>query len=112
MVLSAGPVKIHTDTASFLKIRNKPGSIYFDKTGFIQKLLEDQADATLFCRPRGFGKSHTLSMLECFHGIQFRNLYNTLFKSARLAGWISAHGGGKHYTGTTLRAPAHPSVVR
>jgi len=71
LVVPARPVKIHTGKASFSRIRNTPGLIYFDKTVFIQKLLEDETDAILFCRPRRFGKTLTLSMLECFHAVQF-----------------------------------------
>ncbi|KAF8247352.1 hypothetical protein K440DRAFT_629149 [Wilcoxina mikolae CBS 423.85] len=55
LVVPAGPVKIHTGKASFSRIRNTPGLIYFDKTAFIQKLLEDETDAILLCRPRRFG---------------------------------------------------------
>ncbi|MFI3214070.1 MAG: AAA family ATPase [Eubacteriales bacterium] len=39
---------------------------YVDKTLLIQKLLDYKAEVTLFTRPRRFGKSLNLSMLQCF----------------------------------------------
>ncbi|MFI3212530.1 MAG: AAA family ATPase [Eubacteriales bacterium] len=39
---------------------------YVDKTLLIQKLLDHRAEVTLFTRPRRFGKSLNLSMLQCF----------------------------------------------
>jgi hypothetical protein len=94
LLVPASPVKIHTGTASFSRIRNTPGLIYIDNTRFFQKLLEDETDAILFCRLRRFGKTLTLSMLECSHAVQLRNSYDTLFKLCLryvffMMGWIS-----------------------
>ena len=44
----------------------KNHSFYIDKTVFIQEWWENQDVATLITRPRRFGKSLNLNMLECF----------------------------------------------
>ena len=39
---------------------------FVDKTEFIKKLLEVKGDVNLFTRPRRFGKTLNLSMLQYF----------------------------------------------
>ena len=63
----------------FDTIRNTPGMIYWDKTLFIEK-LEELSPTLLLCRPRGFGKSLIISMLNLFHGVEFSARYDELFK--------------------------------
>ena len=43
---------------------------YIDKTGLIVDLLKNKAGVTLFTRPRRFGKSLNMSMLENFFSIE------------------------------------------
>lgn len=50
---------------SFEKIR-ETNSFYIDKTGFIKEWWENRDDVTLITRPRRFGKTLNMSMLECF----------------------------------------------
>ena len=38
---------------------------YIDKTGLIRELLNNLGEVNLFTRPRRFGKSLNMSMLEC-----------------------------------------------
>ena len=54
----------------FDKLR-KQGSFYIDKTDFIREWWETGSDVTLITRPRRFGKTLNMSMLECF----FSNKY-------------------------------------
>lgn len=49
----------------FAKIREE-NFCYIDKTAFIKQLLSTQFEANLVTRPRRFGKSLTMSMLEDF----------------------------------------------
>ena len=49
----------------FERIR-KDGFYYIDKTGFIRDLLENMAYVNLFTRPRRFGKTLNMSMVEKF----------------------------------------------
>ena len=42
------------------------GSYYIDKTGMIQELLDSNAKVNLFTRPRRFGKTLNISMLQRF----------------------------------------------
>ena len=41
-------------------------SLFVDKTKFIQEILADAAEVLLITRPRRFGKTINLSMLELF----------------------------------------------
>ncbi len=52
-------------TSDFEDIIQK-GSTYVDKTLLIKELMEDHAKVILFTRPRRFGKTLNMSMLECF----------------------------------------------
>jgi hypothetical protein len=67
------------NVADFSDIR-QPGLAYFDKTKYILKLQKMAPNVQLVCRPRRFGKSLTVSMLQYFHGFQFRGQYDKLFK--------------------------------
>jgi len=67
------------DWGNFGDLRKAPGMIYWDKSMFIHK-LEELPRTLLFCRPRRFGKSYTVSILNHFHGLEFRGEYNELFK--------------------------------
>lgn len=65
--------------SDFREIRQLPGRAYFDKTEYIPE-LEQGGRVKLVCRPRRFGKSLTVTMLRYFHGFQFRDQYDELFK--------------------------------
>lgn len=54
----------------FDRIREQT-SFYIDKTDFIKEWWENQSDVTLITRPRRFGKTLNMSMMECF----FSNRY-------------------------------------
>ena len=43
---------------------------YFDKTSFIDKIIQDGAEVKLFTRPRRFGKTLNMSMLKYFFDIK------------------------------------------
>jgi hypothetical protein len=65
--------------SDFSEIRG-PGLAYFDKTKYITE-LHMTSGVRLLCRPRRFGKSLTVTMLRYFHGVQFREQYDKLFKA-------------------------------
>lgn len=46
---------------------------YVDKTGFIKEWWESGDDVTLITRPRRFGKTLNMSMLECFFSLKYAN---------------------------------------
>jgi len=60
----------------FITLRDSLG--YIDKTQFIAPI--SQWKASLLCRPRRFGKTHTVGMLQYFHGVEYRLRYDKLFK--------------------------------
>ena len=60
---------------NFEKIREQNLS-YIDKTMFIKEWWEAEDEVTLITRPRRFGKTLTMSMLEKFFSVDYaeRNL--------------------------------------
>jgi Predicted AAA-ATPase len=64
---------------NFSKLLRREGQAYFDRTGYIFKLHE-LSTSILFCRPRRFGKSLTISMLEHFHGLQYADEHQYLYE--------------------------------
>lgn len=56
---------------------------YIDKTKFIEEVLNDGAKAILFTRPRRFGKTLNMSMLEYFfdkkNALENRKLFKGLY---------------------------------
>jgi len=63
-------VTVDIGIQSFEKVHAR-NAFYVDKTGFIQEWWEKGADVTLLTRPRRFGKTLNMSMLECFFSIQY-----------------------------------------
>lgn len=64
-------VTVDVGVQSFEKICARK-SFYVDKTDFIREWWQNGADATLITRPRRFGKTLNLSMLECFFSNRYR----------------------------------------
>ena len=57
---------------NFEKIREN-GYFYIDKTDFIREWWESGDDVTLITRPRRFGKTLNMSMLEQFFSVRYRD---------------------------------------
>ena len=53
---------------------------YFDKTKFIDEIIQDGAQVKLFTRPRRFGKTLNMSMLKYFFDIKEAEKNKKLFK--------------------------------
>ncbi|NEW61314.1 AAA family ATPase [Sulfurovum sp. bin170] len=70
--------KLPYGKSNFKDIKTK-GYYYIDKTNFIQK-IEDSSDFLFFLRPRRFGKSLLISMLEAYYDIYYRDEFNEIFK--------------------------------
>lgn len=56
----------------FEAIRNKD-TFYVDKTSFIKEWWESQDSVTLITRPRRFGKTLNMSMVETFFSNKYAN---------------------------------------
>ena len=54
---------------------------YFDKTNFIEQVIQDGAQVKLFTRPRRFGKTLNMSMLKYFFDIKEAEENRKLFKN-------------------------------
>jgi len=59
--------------------RLKTEDFYFvDKTEYIEK-LENYGQYLMFLRPRRFGKSLFLAILDAYYNIQYRDDFDTIF---------------------------------
>ena len=70
------------NTEKFDTLR-QAGGYYVDKTGFLEEFLESAADASLFTRPRRFGKTLFMSMLASFLDIERKS--RELFAGLKVA---------------------------
>lgn len=79
--MTTKPLPVGIDDFEMLITR---GYYYVDKTLFIKELLEKKGAVNLFTRPRRFGKTLNLSMLQYF----FENTGNTgLFEGLQICGY-------------------------
>lgn len=68
----------------FKKIRNL-NSLYVDKTDMIVRMMAERAEVYLYTRPRRFGKSLNLSMLDAFFNLEYPK-DNTWFDGLKVSG--------------------------
>jgi hypothetical protein len=79
LVVPTGTYTFPLGGGGFTEIREQ---VYIDKTQFIAPILKKCV--VLLCRPRQFGKTLTVEMLQQFHGVEFRGQYERLFKVCEL----------------------------
>jgi hypothetical protein len=70
--------KIPYGISNFAKL-SKENLYYIDKTHFIP-IIEDESDFLYFLRPRRFGKSLTIAMLEQYYDINCTDTFESVFK--------------------------------
>ena len=72
-------LKMPIGISDFETIR-KRNAYYVDKSSLISELINSMSAVTLFTRPRRFGKTLTMSMLESFFNIEknSKNLFDGL----------------------------------
>jgi len=58
---------------------------YFDKTKFIENILEDGSQVKLFTRPRRFGKTLNMSMLKYFFDVRNKDENRKLFEGLNIS---------------------------
>lgn len=63
-------IRINIGEQRFYKLREE-NSLYIDKTEFIREWWETGVTSTLITRPRRFGKTLNMSMLECFFSNEY-----------------------------------------
>ena len=70
--------------ANFSQLLREKGQAYFDRTRYISVLTETNKHI-LFFRPRRFGKSLTVSMLDHFHGLQYTEEHQSFYEVSKHA---------------------------
>lgn len=70
--------KLSYGISDFKSLRNQ-GYLYIDKTAYIETLESYSAKYLFFIRPRRFGKSLFLSMLEHYYGVEHHDQFASLF---------------------------------
>jgi hypothetical protein len=73
------PKKIPYGLSDFKRVLEED-CFYIDKTSFINEIEKD-ADFLYFLRPRRFGKSLTISMLEAYYDVYYTNRFESVFKN-------------------------------
>ncbi|MDR2762496.1 MAG: ATP-binding protein [Planctomycetaceae bacterium] len=77
------PKKLPYGNADFKSVRTEKNYAYVDKTRFIESLENEGDKNKIFIRPRRFGKSLFLSMLEHYYDInsadEFKKLFGNLY---------------------------------
>ncbi len=58
------------------------GSLFIDKTLFIKELIDNTSKAVCFPRPRRFGKTLNMSMINYYFNLEYKD--NTLFKGLKI----------------------------
>lgn len=71
-------MKLSYGISDFMKMRTT-GLLYVDKTAYIEKLEQLNADYVFFIRPRRFGKSLFLSVLEHYYDVKHKDEFSRLF---------------------------------
>ncbi len=71
------PLNFAIGVSDFTKIIQKKCS-YIDKTMFIKEIMDDPAEVILITRPRRFGKTLNMSMLEAFFAVQGEDIFTNL----------------------------------
>ncbi|OFQ55729.1 hypothetical protein HMPREF2931_02450, partial [Fusobacterium sp. HMSC065F01] len=69
---------------------------YYDKTNFIEQVIQDGAQVKLFTRPRRFGKTLNMSMLKYFFDIKEAEENRKLFKNLYIEKTNSFKEQGKY----------------
>lgn len=77
-------IKMPVGVSNFAKLIKK-GYYFIDKTKFLCQIIDNHADVTLFARPRRFGKTLTMSMVDSFFNIAHKDEVQTLFKGTYIA---------------------------
>ena len=76
----------------------KRDNFYVDKTGFIREWWESDDAVTLIARPRRFGKTLTMNMLEKFFSVEYAGRGDIFGRKNHLMGIINIGS----YRGHTL----------
>ena len=75
---------IATGTYDFKKLIES-NSYYVDKTDIIEELIVGRKEVYLFPRPRRFGKSLFISMLDNFFNIEYKDINQNLFDNLKIS---------------------------
>lgn len=98
--------KVETGGASFPWIRENR-LYYADKTLLVKDILDTNPEgAFLFTRPRGFGKSINITMLDAFFNIEYAG--NTWFDGLGISEYREYDGYRNAHPVAFLRLPAPP----
>jgi len=62
----------------------KDDALFIDKTLLIHEIIRKKEEVQIFTRPRRFGKTTNLSMLECFFDITKKDENRKLFNGLKI----------------------------
>ena len=70
--------------SDFVLMRTK-GAYYIDRTAYIREM--ENTRYVMFLRPRRFGKSLLVSMLQCYYDVHYADRFDELFGGL----WLGEH---------------------
>ena len=77
-------VKVLKTSSDSFKNRIEDDALFIDKTLLIHEIIRKKEEAQIFTRPRRFGKTTNLSMLECFFDITKKDENRKLFNGLKI----------------------------
>ena len=77
-------VKVLKTSSDSFKNRIEDDALFIDKTLLIHEIIRKKEEVLIFTRPRRFGKTTNLSMLECFFDITKKDENRKLFNGLKI----------------------------
>ena len=94
--MEVNDVKVLKTSSDSFKNRIEDDALFIDKTLLIHEIIRKKEEVLIFTRPRRFGKTTNLSMLECFFDITKKDENRKLFNGLKIENTESMEYFGKY----------------
>jgi hypothetical protein len=94
--MEVNDVKVLKTSSDSFKNRIEDDALFIDKTLLIHEIIRKKEEVQIFTRPRRFGKTTNLSMLECFFDITKKDENRKLFNGLKIENTESMEYFGKY----------------
>lgn len=84
-------LKLPYGVSNFDKVARED-DYFVDRTPYLAQLEQMAAPYLFFLRPRRFGKSLFIAMLQCYYGLEYADTFDTLFGRFAIGQAPHAHG--------------------
>ncbi len=94
--MEVNDVKVLKTSSDSFKNRIEDDALFIDKTLLIHEIIRKKEEVQIFTRPRRFGKTTNLSMLECFFDVRKKDENRKLFNGLKIEKTESMEYFGKY----------------